>query len=247
MLLVLGTELPLCHYHETTLTLYGFSPIFETVCPFVRLTREWRPGAGVDSEERQLVQRCLARDQAACTDLVKTYSRVVGTVIWRATGDSAVVEDLAQETFLRVFRGLPYFAARAKLSTWIYTIAHRVAIDHLRTAGRRPDDDSLPMSGEERAMPSVEQRFASAVISPETAVMRKETQRLVRGGLAELPDKYRLPLVYSAIDGLDYGTIGVMLGAPVGTVKTLVFRGKRMLRELISVALERRTEGQRGI
>ena len=63
---------------------------------------------------------------------------MVGTVIWRATGDHDVVEDLAQETFMRVFRGLPYFDRRAKLSTWIYTIAHRVAIDHRRQTARRP-------------------------------------------------------------------------------------------------------------
>ncbi len=69
-------------------------------------------------------------DQDACTALVEAYARMVGTVIWRATGDGNAVEDLAQETFLRVFRALPYFDARAKLSTWIYRIAHRVAIDH---------------------------------------------------------------------------------------------------------------------
>ena len=80
---------------------------------------------------------------------------MVGTVIWRATGDHDVVEDLAQETFLRVFRGLPYFDQRAKLSTWIYTIAHRVAIDHRRQTGRRSADaneaalriDDQPSSG----------------------------------------------------------------------------------------------------
>lgn len=73
----------------------------------------------MDRDERVLVRRCLAGNQDACTDLVEGYSRMVGTVIWRATGDHAKVEDLAQETFLRVFRGLRYFDARAKLSTWI--------------------------------------------------------------------------------------------------------------------------------
>ena len=119
-------------------------------------------------------------------------TRMVGTVIWRATGDDGVVEDLAQETFLRVFRGLPYFDARAKLSTWIYTIAHRVVIDHLRKLGRPPEEpdgllrDPLPASG---------------VIDPEAAATSEEIDRFVRDGLAQLPEKYRLPLVYAAIDG----------------------------------------------
>ena len=59
----------------------------------------------------------------------------------------------------------------------------------------------------------------------------------MRAALAKLPDKYRLPLVYAAIDGLDYETIASMLGIPVGTVKTNVFRGKQMLRERLEGAL----------
>ena len=156
---------------------------------------------------------------------------MVGTIIWRVTGHHGVIEDLAQETFLRVFRGLPRFDGRAKLSTWIFTIAHRVAVDHLRRAGRWRDTsidevetetfDNLPTRDD----------------SPETAVQQEEFAQLVREHLAELPDKYRLPLVYVAIDGLDYDAVGVLLGAPTGTVKTLVFRGKQMLKARIIAAL----------
>ena len=71
----------------------------------------------MDRDEGELVHRCLAGDQDTCADLVQGYARMVGTVIWRATGDDGVVEDLAQETFLRGFRELPNFDARAKLST----------------------------------------------------------------------------------------------------------------------------------
>jgi RNA polymerase sigma-70 factor (ECF subfamily) len=73
--------------------------------------------------------------------------------------------------------------------------------------------------------------------SPQAAAERAEIDGLVREGLARLPEKYRLPLVYAAIDGLDYGTIGSMLGVPPGTVKTLVFRGKQKLRKWIDAAL----------
>ena len=183
-------------------------------------------------DEGNLVRRCLAGDQDACADLVHGYARMVGTVIWRATGNHDAVEDLAQETFLRVFRGLPYFDARAKLSTWIYTIAHRVAIDHLRKmSGTREDADELLLD----RLP------ASGVIDPEASATREEIDRLVRDGLMQLPEKYRLPLAYAAIDGLDYETIATMLAVPLGTVKTLVFRGKRMLKERIVAALAART------
>src|SRR5262252_8792331 len=87
---------------------------------------------GADRDERALVGGCLAGDQSACATLVATYARMVGTVIWRATGQRDIIEDLAQETFLRVFKALEYFDSRARLSTWIYTIAHNVTVDHLR-------------------------------------------------------------------------------------------------------------------
>jgi RNA polymerase sigma-70 factor (ECF subfamily) len=68
--------------------------------------------------------------------------------------------------------------------------------------------------------------------------VREEHERLVRDALAELPPKYRLPLVYAAIAGLDYATIGEMLRLPIGTVKTHVFRGKQLLKVAIARRLD---------
>jgi RNA polymerase sigma-70 factor (ECF subfamily) len=157
---------------------------------------------------------------------------MVGTVIWRATGESEIVEDLAQEAFLRVFRGLPYFDARAKLSTWIYTIAHRVAVDHRRQSGRWREESgeaNLDFEAHPAAGPD-----------PESAATRTELDRLVHDQLQDLPDKYRLPLIYATIDELDYATIGAMLKVRPGTVKTLVFRGKQLLKDRVDAVLKMR-------
>ena len=183
----------------------------------------------MDPDERQLVRRCLAGDQDACTQLVDRYARMVGTVIWRAVGRHDLIEDLAQETFLRVFGGLGYFDARSKLSTWVYTIAHRVAFDHLRHSGRMREQADGEFDARLARLPAWEP-------GPELALARHELEDLVRRHVEELPDKYRLPLVYTAIDGLDYATVAAMLGHPVETVKTLVFRGKQLLRERIGAA-----------
>ena len=188
-------------------------------------------------DERDLVAACLAGDEQACTALVEAYVRMVGTVIWRATGRRDVIEDLTQETFLRVFKALAYFDSRARLSTWIYTIAHHVAIDHLRrTSGERID--SLAWRADEGGEEPEERHLASMTPDPEAQLARTETERLVREGLSRLPVKYRVPVMYAAIDGLDYPTIASMLNVPLGTVKTLIFRGKRMLRERISQQLK---------
>jgi RNA polymerase sigma-70 factor, ECF subfamily len=188
----------------------------------------------VDGEERRLVQRCLAGEEAACAELVRIHSRVVGTIIWRATGDAATVEDLAQETFLRAFKALPLFEGDSKVSTWLSTIAHRVAIDHVRKTARRRESQ-LPHSDDEQDALLDRQREATA--DPEALVSRAETEHLVRTYVNELPDKYRLPLMYAAVEGLDYATIGAMLNVPVGTVKTLVFRARQMLKTKIAAAV----------
>jgi RNA polymerase sigma-70 factor (ECF subfamily) len=82
-----------------------------------------------------------------------------------------------------------------------------------------------------------EQMPAPESMDPADLLVRKEVRRMVREELARLPEEYRLPLVYTAIEGLDYPTVAAMLGIPVGTLKTYVFRGKQMLKEKIIHAM----------
>jgi RNA polymerase sigma-70 factor, ECF subfamily len=192
----------------------------------------------VDHSESVLVERVLAGDQEACMRLVHSYSRMVGTVIWRATGDDQIVEDLSQETFLRVFRAMGYFDSRGKLSTWIYTIANRVAIDHLRKNSRWREESLTDESGTDvkRAMSDPESP------DPEDALAHKEIRGVIQNELALLPETYRLALVYTAIDELDYQTVAAMMDIPVGTLKTYVFRGKKVLKDRITYAMQGHTD-----
>src|SRR5215472_7963722 len=157
--------------------------------------------SGADRDERALVGACLAGDQSACAALVARYARMVGTVIWRATGQRDVIEDLTQETFLRTFKALEYFDSRARLSTWIYTIAHNVAVDHLRRVAGI-EVDSLTWR-EDEADGRDTRELVSDTPGPEALLSRAEAEALVNDGLARLAPKYRLPVIYAAIDGLD--------------------------------------------
>lgn len=190
----------------------------------------------MDGDERDLVARCLAGHEEAGALLIERHARMVGTVIWRAIGNAPEVDDLAQETFLRVFRALPYYDGRARLSTWIYTIAHRVAIDHLRRRRRNVEEPFAADGTADDRLPSADTR------DPEAILAREELEHVIREALARLPEKYRLPLVYAAIDGLDYATIAAMLGIPIGTVKTLIFRAKRLIREDVAVRVRIRED-----
>jgi RNA polymerase sigma-70 factor, ECF subfamily len=155
--------------------------------------------------------------------LVALHGRMVGSIILRTLGRREDVEDLVQETFLRVFRYLPEFEGRAKLSTWICTVAQRVAVDELRRRQRTV-----------QAAPEEAATDAPAADDIERDAEQAERDAHVRTALQALPDKYRLPLLYATIEGLDYATIGAMLSMPVGTVKTQVFRGKAILREQLA-------------
>lgn len=185
----------------------------------------------MDADEIEWLERCARGESAACAQLVERHGRLVGTIILRTLGRHEDVEDLVQETFLRVFRFLPEFQGRAKLSTWICTVAQRVAIDALR---RR-----------QRALPETREQTSPELAAPDDVhqeVEQAERDALVRAALAELPDKYRLPLLYATIEGLDYDTIGTMLAMPVGTVKTQVFRGKALLRERLGALAPARSD-----
>ena len=181
----------------------------------------------MDADQRKMLELCAQGDPAACAQLVELHGRMAGTLIRRIIGRREDVEDLLQETFLRVFRYLKEFEGRAKLSTWICTIAQRVATDELRRRQRR-----VPVVTEEAG------QTAAADVNVELEASQEQIDRHVREALATLPDRYRLPIIYATIDGLDYDTIGSLLSIPVGTVKTHVFRGKQMLREKLEKRLD---------
>lgn len=208
-------------HDETQPRVAGFKPRVETARP-ARPShyRKDQQGGAVQTDQLEWLGRCARGEAAACAELVARHGRMVGSIILRTLGRREEVEDLVQETFLRVFRYLPEFQGRAKLSTWICTVAQRVAVDELRRRQRAVATLPAELAAEVPADDDVQQ-----------ATEQDERDALLRAAVAELPDKYRLPLVYASIDGLDYQTIAAMLAMPVGTVKTNVFRGKQLLRE----------------
>ncbi len=229
ILLRLSLQTSGLHWDKTLVRGYGFNAAMKPATTVWRLTPQLyrRVTPFLEKQQLEWLGRCARGDQAACAELVDQHARVAGTIILRTMGRHEDVEDLLQETFLRVFRYLPEFEGRSKLSTWICTIAQRVAMDELR---RR-----------QRAVPTAPEEAGAQVAADtdiEHATAQLQSDQLVREALAALPDKYRLPIVYATIDGLDYDAISAMLNMPAGTVKTQVFRGKQLLREKLEQILE---------
>ena len=170
-----------------------------------------------DFDERELIERCRTGDDSAFGELVDRYKNLVYAMVYRMVPDRSQVDDLAQDVFLKVHRGLPYFRGDARLSTWVYRIVANVCLQ-ARATGRRP------------ARTVAEQEPGS----PDSAFADLELRDRLDKAMAQLPDNYRLLVAAHYLQGVQYEALAEALDIPVGTVKTHLYRAKRRLRELLS-------------
>lgn len=170
-----------------------------------------------DFDEQGLIERCRTGDDIAFGELVERYKHLVYGMVWRLTTDRSQTDDLAQEVFLKIYRGLPYFRGEARLSTWIFRIVSNVC-SQART--RRP------VEGETLSLVSEPGRHDAAFADLE---LRDRLSKAI----AQLPEQYRLLIAAHYLQGVQYEALAETLDIPVGTVKTHLYRAKRRLRELL--------------
>jgi RNA polymerase sigma-70 factor (ECF subfamily) len=170
------------------------------------------------------VRRAQRGDQRAWRDLIERYQQPVHALIWRLLAGRARhrVEDLTQETFVRVLRALPKFepGGTASLSTWILTIATRMTLNELR----RPE-----LAGLDREPISDARADADSE--------RKRLGETIAAGVAALPDAQRAVLVLREYHDLDYAQIAEVLELDVGTVKSRLSRARAALRDHLTQAM----------
>ena len=174
-------------------------------------------------DDRALIERCRAGSPAAFRELVETYKGMVFAIISRSTSNRSTVEDLAQDVFIRVHRGLRSFRGDARLSTWICRIAMNVCADARQRAPREISLDAAPAGAP--PLP------ATVVSDPAFAAL--ELRDRVAKGMARLSERSRLVLTMHYFAGRGYEEIAEALRAPLGTVKTHLHRAKQELREIL--------------
>ena len=177
--------------------------------------------------EHELVERCRRGDERAFQELVNRYKDLVFALIARTTPDRSRAEDLAQDVFLRVHRGLPYFRGEARLSTWIYRIVANVCVQEQH--GRAPAVESLDDSRTDAhvATSTRDRQFSDL-----------ELRDRLEKAIARLPPNYRLLIAAHYLQGVQYEDLAESLGLPLGTVKTHLYRAKRQLRRLLETELK---------
>lgn len=171
--------------------------------------------------ERALIERCRTGDERAFAELVDAYKDLVHGMAWRLASDRSQVDDLAQDVFLKIHRGLPYFRGEARLSTWIYRIVLNVCA---QARPRHPREVSID---DDRGGRPVELRRDDAAFAD------VELRDRLEKAIAKLPEHYRALVAAHHLQGVQYEALAEALGIPLGTVKTHLHRAKRRLRELL--------------
>lgn len=172
------------------------------------------------AQDAELLGRVLDGDHDAFNQIMRNHEDRVFSVCLRIMGDREHALDATQETFLTAFRKAEQFKGNSALGTWIYRIAVNTCYDQLRKQKRRRTDP-IP-----EHLDPADHRAADAV---ESAGLRPEIQR----ALASIPEDFRVAVVLCDIEGMGLSDVAEILGVPVGTVKSRVFRGRRLLaREL---------------
>lgn len=182
-----------------------------------------------DDAEPDLDELTLARaklgDAAAQTALIHRYERPVFALLWRMIGpDRALVEDLTQETFLRVLRSLRVYETegRARLITWVLTIATRLALDHLRDSRPRSDAAIVPGS------------VPAALPRPDQDADRRALGLALVEAVATLGHPFRAAFLLREVHGLSYDEIATALSIDIGTVKSRLARARAMLQAALA-------------
>lgn len=166
--------------------------------------------------DRQLMVRTAAGDAAAFAELMSRHQDMVFAVALRMMRNRQAALDATQDTFLALLGKADRYAGDAQVSTWLYRVATNKCLDHLRRQKRRQAD---PLADYHNVTD------ANADASLDAVDVRSE----IGAALTTLPDHYRAAVVMSDLDGLSIREIAEILGLPAGTVKSRIFRGRRML------------------
>jgi len=192
--------------------------------------------------DRMLVARTVAGDDRAFELLVIKYQRRIQRLIGRMVRDVDLIEDIAQETFIRAYRALHQFRGDAQFYTWLYRIAVNTAKKALMDLKRDPtvSEAAFRMSDDEdeTSRPGIEPISDE---TPESVLAAKEIGAMVNAAMDALPPDLREALVLREIEGLSYEEIAVAMNCPIGTVRSRIFRAREAVSVRIRPLLEKQT------
>ncbi len=186
--------------------------------------------------DQALVERVQKGDKSAFELLVVKYHRKIIRLVSRLVRDSAEVEDVAQEAFIKAYRALPQFRGDSAFYTWLYRIAINTAKNHLATQGRRAPTSTEADAEEAETFAEAEQ--LRDINTPESMLISKQIAQTVNSAMEALPNELRTAITLREIEGLSYEEIAEAMGCPIGTVRSRIFRAREAIASRLKPLLD---------
>jgi RNA polymerase sigma-70 factor (ECF subfamily) len=186
------------------------------------------------AQDAELVRLAQAGDAKAFEALVVKYQRRIARHVARYVKAAGDVEDVVQETFIRAYRGLASFRGDSAFYSWLYRIATNTALSHLQ---RDPGEVLLGDAAPEERADAFEPGVSDAE-DPERTLFAKQIAETVQRALARLQPELAEALMLYEVDGKPYAEIAGMLGIPIGTVRTRIFRAREFIARRLEPVLE---------
>ncbi len=175
--------------------------------------------------DEELVKLTLAGDQEAFGELVNRYNKQIYSLAYRLTNNVADAQDLGQEAFVKIYQNLAKYEQDRDFFPWMYKVATNVFYSILRRNSLKT------VSTDEVA--ELEEREADWEMQPEKVAEVKADRKILEQALAELPEKYRVPIVLRYLEDLSYQQIAEIMDLPVSTIETRLYRAKGLLQKII--------------
>ncbi len=180
--------------------------------------------------DQQVVERVQRGDKQAFNLLVVKYQRKLARLVSQFIRDSAAVEDVTQEAFIKAYKALPTFRGESAFYTWLYRIGINTAKNFLVSQGRRAPT-SVDGFDNEDAENFEDGGKLREINTPESELMSKQIAQTVNHTLDALPEELRTAIVLREIDGLSYEEIANAMNCPIGTVRSRIFRAREAISE----------------
>ena len=170
-------------------------------------------------DDYSIIRQFIDGDKSAFQVLVKRHKEKVRNIVYLTMNNSALVDDIAQEVFITVYRNLKNFRFESQFTTWLYRITVNRCKDYLRRMNVR------------KIFSPLDESFEVAEYS--TPVENNDISKIVMDAISKLPAKLRMPLILKDIEGFSYQEISETLNCEMGTVKSRIFRGREKLKEML--------------
>jgi RNA polymerase sigma-70 factor (ECF subfamily) len=220
---------------------HGVSQVRAREAPRPLLTisaRHPRPEAPVtELTDEQLFQRYTDGDEQGFRVLMERYEPRIQGFLRKRLNDEERVEDLTQDTFLRIHRARESYDPSRKFSTWIHTIANNLLKNEFRNRSRRRETvfSELRPESSSSGAPARPVEFESGGTDPEQDTYRSELREAIDTAIGRMDEHHRLPFVMREVEDLSYEEIAEVIGIPVGTVKSRLNRARNSFRSLLPV------------